>query len=323
MGRLWALAVAAPIILTGWASPATAAPAACDDATLVGTPRHDRLVGTDGRDVIAGLGGNDVLLGLGGNDLLCAGPGSDRLEGGEGNDRLLGGRDRITHDARIGKMAHGDRLEGGPGDDLLDGGHDRRADSAQLGDSRYDVLDFRDAPGGVTVLLDEGTAEGDGSDRVVVRSRYEVLGTDAADVVHGTPYPDTLLTFGGADEVRGLGGWDWIEVGGEAGPETAARVWGGTGADYILAGNGPDVLAGGSGRDQVSDEGVAGVDTLRGGPGREDLVHNVVSASSGERADGGPGRSDYIWNTDDADAFPDATMTCVRFEKMRSSGPWC
>ena len=48
-------------------------------ATIVGTPRRNRLRGTRRSDVIVGLGGNDVIRGGGGNDTICAGSGKDRV----------------------------------------------------------------------------------------------------------------------------------------------------------------------------------------------------------------------------------------------------
>jgi uncharacterized delta-60 repeat protein len=77
-------------------------------ATIVGTPRRDRLRGTGRADVIAALGGDDAVSALGGGDIVCGGPGRDLLRGGPGNDRLLG-------------QAGNDRLLGGPGVDQLQG----------------------------------------------------------------------------------------------------------------------------------------------------------------------------------------------------------
>jgi uncharacterized delta-60 repeat protein len=76
------------------------------DATIVGTPRGDRIRGTSGPDVIAGLGGKDVIRGLAGRDVVCGGRGKDVLRGGSGRDRLIGG-------------GGDDRLRGGPGRDLV------------------------------------------------------------------------------------------------------------------------------------------------------------------------------------------------------------
>ena len=89
-------------------------------ATIVGTPRRDRLSGGKGRDVIVGLGGDDTIDARDGNDVICGGKGADRISGGPGNDRVYGGpgNDRLLG----GKGA--DRLFGGPGNDRLYGGPD-------------------------------------------------------------------------------------------------------------------------------------------------------------------------------------------------------
>ena len=63
-------------------------------ATIVGTPRGERLRGTPKADVISGQGGRDRILGLGGGDRLCGNNGRDILKGGRGRDRLIGGKGR-------------------------------------------------------------------------------------------------------------------------------------------------------------------------------------------------------------------------------------
>ncbi len=82
-------------------------------ATVVGTPKADKLKGTKRADVIAGLGGNDKIKGLGGNDLICGGAGKDVILGGKGKDRLLGEAGRDTLVGGAGK----DKLNGGAGKD--------------------------------------------------------------------------------------------------------------------------------------------------------------------------------------------------------------
>jgi sugar lactone lactonase YvrE len=81
-------------------------------ATIVGTPRGERLRGTSGPDVIAGRAGPDRIVGLAGRDRVCAGGGPDVVRGGLGRDRLRGNAGR-------------DRLFGGPGPDFLLGGKGR------------------------------------------------------------------------------------------------------------------------------------------------------------------------------------------------------
>jgi uncharacterized delta-60 repeat protein len=94
-------------------SPAVVPRCAGRPATIVGTPRRDRLRGTPRADVIVALGGNDTVLARGGNDLVCGGAGNDRLSGGAGRDRLLGERGRDLLTGGRGR----DRLIGGPGRD--------------------------------------------------------------------------------------------------------------------------------------------------------------------------------------------------------------
>ena len=96
----WAVPVAlvaiVPVAIAvahGHRTPARSAGPSCfgKPATIVGTPKADKLIGTPGNDVIVGGGGNDTIIGRGGNDLICGGSGRDLLLGGPGNDSLNGG----------------------------------------------------------------------------------------------------------------------------------------------------------------------------------------------------------------------------------------
>ena len=81
-------------------------------ATIVGTPKGERIRGTSHRDVVSAGAGNDRVVGLGKRDVLCGGPGKDRLGGGKGGDSIYGG-------------AGNDRLNGGGGHDFCSGGGGR------------------------------------------------------------------------------------------------------------------------------------------------------------------------------------------------------
>lgn len=91
-------------------------------ATIVGTPRPDRIGGTQGRDVIQARGGDDVIRGRGGVDHICGGRGDDLTNGHEGPDRLIGGpgddvlRGNRGRDAVFGGKGF-DRCFGGKGPD--------------------------------------------------------------------------------------------------------------------------------------------------------------------------------------------------------------
>lgn len=154
-------------------SPATAsaeeAPGPCaagptrDGTVLVGTPCDDRLVAGPGVAKVEGGAGNDVILaprsaadgscpegcrlGVGsqtfeggpGNDIVYGERGNDLLRGGEGNDRLYGG---------IGD----DGLYGGPGNDFLSGGFGADGIDGEAGD------DFVRGDGTVDEIADSGPA---------------------------------------------------------------------------------------------------------------------------------------------------------------------
>jgi uncharacterized delta-60 repeat protein len=101
-------------------------------ATIVGSPRSDRLKGTRRADVIVALGGNDRIAAGRGNDVICAGDGNDRIDGGVGNDRLYGqnGNDKL------GGASGKDALSGGGGKDALNGGGGRDSCAGGSGKDR-------------------------------------------------------------------------------------------------------------------------------------------------------------------------------------------
>ena len=101
-------------------------------ATIVGSPRSDRLKGTRRADVIVALGGNDKIAAGKGNDLICAGNGNDKVDGGLGNDRLYGqnGNDKL------GGASGKDSLSGGGGKDQLSGGSGRDSCAGGSGKDR-------------------------------------------------------------------------------------------------------------------------------------------------------------------------------------------
>ena len=116
-----------------------------------------------------------------------------------GDDVLLGGQG-------------GDVLLAGAGRDILEGG------------AGLDTASYHDATG-VTVLLIEGRASGQGVDRL--RRVENVRGSGGEDALIGDSSDNVLRGLGGADEILGL--------------------------------RGEDVLFGGSGRDEL--DGSVGIDS--------------------------------------------------------------
>jgi len=109
---------------------------------------------------------------------------------------------------------------------------------------------------------------------------YEIVGTEAADILTGSTSADVIRALGGSDIIDARDGSDTIYAGGDA-----DIVEGGRGDDLIYGGSGDDVLAGESGADILYGE--AGSDTLEGGSG-EDMLYGgggEDTISGGDKAD--------------------------------------
>jgi hypothetical protein len=106
-------------------------------------------------------------------------------------------------------------------------------------------------------------------------------GTNAAEILRGTPQTDTIYAYGGADVVYGYGSTDFLYGGNEIG--WGDKIRGGTWGDRIFGQSGKDGLYGERGNDRIN-----------GGPGAD-----LVSGGSGsDHLDGGPG-ADRIDARDD------------------------
>ncbi len=172
--------------------------------TILGTAGDDIIRGTARADVIDGLTGSDLINGLTGNDTICGGYGADDLRGNAGNDRLYGGLDARTDVGGGFTGMRGDTLRGGSGNDTLVPGIDTRT-AAEVHPDRilYDT-----STRGIRINLTQGTATGDGTDRVVVNGPVELVTTSFDDTVVGSPYADTINTSDGRDSVSAAGGND-------------------------------------------------------------------------------------------------------------------
>jgi Ca2+-binding RTX toxin-like protein len=182
---------------------------------IVGSSGNDRLTGDVKRNVLSGgTGGSDVLSGAGGPDHLI-GVGPTTMSGGAGADRLEGG-------------PAPDNLDGGPGDDLLSGrGGDDMIDG---GAGVEDVVTYLFA-GPMRVDLLQGTATGDGTDRLV-----------NVEAVSGSTKDDDITGDAKANSLSGGDGND--------------RVSGGAGPDFLDGGVGQNALDGGPGVDYCRQRGL-------------------------------------------------------------------
>lgn len=121
-------------------------------------------------------------------------------------------------------------------------------------------------PSATASALPTSVGAGDGP---AARPACTITGTNAPDLLRGTPGRDVICAGEGDDRVWGLGGDDLII--------------GGAGRDLLLGGNGRDLLIGGSGADRIRGgrgadvlRGDGGADALIGGTGRDVLIEDDV-----------------------------------------------
>ena len=150
--------------------------------------------------------------------------------------------------------------------------------------------------------------------------RPDVLGTDRADVLHGTPGDDVIAGLGGNDKIDGRGGND-ILCGGDgdddlrSSSQGMAILWGGpgdddlylrgnsdggageAGDDFIIASGRNSGIVGGPGDDTLL--GGDGNDHIAGGPGDDDID---AGGGNDKRVDGGSG-NDRIDGSDGKDVL--------------------
>lgn len=162
-------------------------------ATIIGTPKKNKLTGTSASDTMFGRGGNDLLIGKAGADKLYGEAGNDILQGGAGKDKLYGG---------AGK----DILEGGKDADLLNGGggSDWATYEHATGQVSASLNGVRGLPGGTSL----GEARGD-----TYSSIENLKGTKFNDDLYGNGSANILDGGAGGDALFGRGGADTIITG--------------------------------------------------------------------------------------------------------------
>jgi Ca2+-binding RTX toxin-like protein len=118
-------------------------------------------------------------------------------------------------------------------------------------------------------------ANADGSERHRVSNSCRIVGTDGADVLHGS-FSQVVLGLGGNDTLYADDTYYYFD---------GNTLYGGPGDDQLIGGDGTDVLYGGRGDDTLS--GGPFRDVLIGGPGRDHIDggtgNDVTGAHDGER----------------------------------------
>jgi Ca2+-binding RTX toxin-like protein len=210
-----------------------------DTDTLVGI---EALSGFNFDDTLTGDSSNNRLEGRGGNDSLIGNDGEDTLIGGAGNDTLDGGNhpanlfDWVDYGQAPGPMvinlqtgvATGDGADalsnieaviGSRFDDSLVGANVSltyfrmgAGNDTIVGNGPGDIIDYSDAPNGVTIIggaSGAGTVTGHGTD--VYSGIENLFGSQHADSMVGSSLGEGFRVRNGADTVDGLGGNDRID----------------------------------------------------------------------------------------------------------------
>ena len=118
-----------------------------------------------------------------------------------------------------------------------------------------------------------------------------IVGTDAGEVINGTPGNDVIVAFGGDDTINAGSGND--------------RICAGTGDDTIKDQGGKDRALGQNGADTLLQSAVVdNGDLLSGGPGTDEVSYfqrtSVVKVSLNNTADDGkPGENDRVFDVED------------------------
>lgn len=252
---------------------------------IVGGRGNDTICAGGGRDRVIGGRGKDTIDGRAGADLVEGGRGSDDLRGGAGRDRVFG---ESGNDTVRGGPGARDDVDGGMGDDTVTGGRgnfDALAggigrDRIDGGPGSHDTASYRSAGGPIEVELGRGRVRGAEDERL----------SGIENVLGG---PGNERCFGAELAVRWCGSAS-IAISGSAGDDSL-----GIGIRHrrfvISAGSGPSLQVGGDRsidsllvslgdgddrvvvapsmppRVEVTIEGGAGSDWLRGGQGADTI----------------------------------------------------
>ncbi len=213
--------------------------------------------GGAGDDTMFASAGNHLLLGDEGRDNLSVYAGEAELDGGAGDDTLLvnAGAKAVVHFARGGgadEVSIGtfradaiDEIRLGAGIAMAD--VDLRRDGADLVLSLAgvpDTLRVRDGFAGNLVAVTRITLADGGSLDTAAILALASGGSDADDILFGTPGDDTLSGRAGDDQLNAGAGNDRLDGG--SGNDA---LDGAAGNDYLDGGTGADTMTGGVGND--------------------------------------------------------------------------
>ena len=218
----------------------------------------ENLMGNNENDTLTGNSGNNSIVGNGGNDLINGGAGDDFLDGSDGNDTVsyAGSSSGVTVNlslttaqntggAGIDTLRNFENITGSDWNDTFIG---TAGDNVFNGGAGYDMVDYSNATGAITINLGIGTAQNTGSAGTDTFISIEhATGSQFDDVITGTNYWNNLYGGDGNDTLNGMGGGDNL-----FGGNGDDRLYGGSGADTLTGGQGNDLLDGGADTDEAS-----------------------------------------------------------------------
>ena len=285
---------------SGFSGPTTLDGLAGND-TLLGGSNNDILIGDQGNDSLTGNGGTDTvvesggsftltstsLTGFAGNDTLAGDIEQASLTGSSGNDSLDASGftvGPVTLDGASGNNT----LAGGTGSDSLNGGSG--------GGTNWVMLSATSDPGGDSFSLTNSnlTVTGRGSDALANIQRASLTGGGGNDTLDASSFSGQVTLSGGAgddflrgskgnDSLDGAGGNDTLGATGDTNMTlTATSLVGGAGIvgtdlfsgiefASLVGGAGANVLDASAFTGPVTLMGLAGNDTLSGGPQSDSL----------------------------------------------------
>ncbi|MDZ8239218.1 MAG: calcium-binding protein [Nostoc sp. ChiQUE01a] len=254
------------------------------------------IIGSQFIDILRGGANSDSLYGEGGNDQIEGGAGYDYLYGGAGDDTVIDTDGSVDGGAGVDTLiANYSLLNNGAGVDMRQSGIFSRLNNNPL----LNYTDFE---------------------------KFNVTGTQYADIVRGGASSDTLKGAAGNDQIEGGTGYDYLygEAGDDTLTDTDGSVDGGAGVDtlianYSLLNNGAGIDIGDLGRSAIFSRltglsvlnytgiekfnvtGTQYADVLRGGASSDTLK----GGAGNDQIEGGAGY-DYLYGEAGDDTFIDS-----------------
>lgn len=210
-------------------------PAVAGSGVVSGSAASESIIGSDGADLVYAGAGDDMLVGGAGDDLLFGGPGGDTYEYNLGD-----GVDTVTdlslpwapNTVRFGPGIDAGMLSLGLGSLLL-----RIGDVGAIHFESFDPANVFGARDADRFVFADGTSLT--YEQLIARG-FDVVGSDAADVLQGTNVTDRIRGGRGDDFLAGGSGSDSYFHGMGDGTDVIVEAQGAEGVDQLRFAAGVD-----------------------------------------------------------------------------------